>query len=849
MNSSNTHLFESAGKKTGIIDFKISHRIIQLFSEGLYSSPNKAVEELVSNSFDAGAENVHIILSPDLHDPDATIAVIDDGEGMNDKDLKSHWIVGKSNKRNGGGHSNRKPIGKFGIGKLSTYVLASKLTHISKSGSTYYAATMDYSEIEKMGDSGGVFDEENIEIPLRKLSKNEAQDAVSQWANKKNKDHETPNLFGNDAPKSWTVSIMSQLKDMGKRIKRGRLEWILKTAMPQRSDFRLFLDGAPIASPKNVKPVAKIILGKDIAEMPRPCPKGLVKNNNDDEPENSIHRYGVYHSELLGRITGYIEVFADELDIGKEKFERSNGFFVYVRGRRVNIDDPGFGIDRKLLRHGTFSRFRMIVHIDSLDDALRSSRESLQQGNLYEETQNFLQASFNYARNRLEKFDKKGTSASRISTRIFSGPGSIARKPLLVVARMFMDNKAAPFYLRFPTDLSDDEKTDFLSDLEKKLETEDGFIRSIKVIELDSKEGLAALDLHRGELLINSSHPFIAAFQETFTAGQHELPFQMLVVSEILMEAHLYHMGFDEEDIHDIVGRRDELLRQLVKSSARRTAGMIALALENARNDGNRLEEEVRAAFEAIGFDNVIRIGGPDNPDGTAEAYLAARENDRIRGYKVGLEAKSGGIVSANRLDVSAIERHMEKYKCNHHLVIGNGFRVSKSRKSASVRSIKLSKRKNGKTITLMHIEDLARLVRIVSTKRVGGLSRLRTLFIDCITPDECKAWIDDLVAEPTEDWPYKEILETIWKLAQRRPDEAVAYDAVKTELEHCNPPVIMRRQELIECCKAMHVIAKDVVFAQETTVEIDRIPALILKDIKSAIEQYPEGESGGIRI
>ena len=38
------------------IDVRISYRIIELFSEGLYSSPNKAVEELVSNSWDAGAE-------------------------------------------------------------------------------------------------------------------------------------------------------------------------------------------------------------------------------------------------------------------------------------------------------------------------------------------------------------------------------------------------------------------------------------------------------------------------------------------------------------------------------------------------------------------------------------------------------------------------------------------------------------------------------------------------------------------------------------------------------------------------------------------------------------------------
>ena len=54
--------FYNIGPKQSDIEVRISYRIIQLFSEGLYSSPNKAIEELVSNSFDAGASNVHVIL-------------------------------------------------------------------------------------------------------------------------------------------------------------------------------------------------------------------------------------------------------------------------------------------------------------------------------------------------------------------------------------------------------------------------------------------------------------------------------------------------------------------------------------------------------------------------------------------------------------------------------------------------------------------------------------------------------------------------------------------------------------------------------------------------------------------
>ncbi len=46
-------LFATIGKSTDTIDVRLSYRIIELFSEGLYASPNKGVEELVANSFAA----------------------------------------------------------------------------------------------------------------------------------------------------------------------------------------------------------------------------------------------------------------------------------------------------------------------------------------------------------------------------------------------------------------------------------------------------------------------------------------------------------------------------------------------------------------------------------------------------------------------------------------------------------------------------------------------------------------------------------------------------------------------------------------------------------------------------
>src|SRR4029079_18596593 len=46
--------FASTGREAEKIDVRLSYKLVRLFSEGLYTSPNKAIEELVANSFDAG---------------------------------------------------------------------------------------------------------------------------------------------------------------------------------------------------------------------------------------------------------------------------------------------------------------------------------------------------------------------------------------------------------------------------------------------------------------------------------------------------------------------------------------------------------------------------------------------------------------------------------------------------------------------------------------------------------------------------------------------------------------------------------------------------------------------------
>ena len=169
----------SAGEEIEQIPVELSYQIIKHFSAGLYTSPNKAVEELVANSYDAWATHVHIILPDNLSTSDTTVWVVDDGESMNVAGFKDLWQIGRSRKREPTRESkDRPPIGKFGIGKLATYVLATNLTYICKSKGKFRAVTMNYNKVNISEEKPTEVNLEEKLNRLRRVSRELAPDGI-----------------------------------------------------------------------------------------------------------------------------------------------------------------------------------------------------------------------------------------------------------------------------------------------------------------------------------------------------------------------------------------------------------------------------------------------------------------------------------------------------------------------------------------------------------------------------------------------------------------------------------------------------------------------------------------------
>jgi hypothetical protein len=827
------------GRRAGRIDVRIGYKIIELFSEGLYSSATKAIEELVSNSFDAGAQHVHVILPTDLADSDAAIAVIDDGEGMDPAGFRQHWIIGDSNKRESTFVSprGRKQIGKFGIGKLATYVLANRLTHISKKDGRYYAVTMDFRDVPKARGKESMVTE-TLPLDLRELNEAQAKAVLEPWVAADGEGYKALRLFGTKAASSWTTAIMSHLKDMAVELQRGRLRWILESAMPLRDDFHLYLDGSEIVRAKlRRKRVGRSVLGKDIVNLPAPAPQNgeaSLKPKAEDET-----RFGIQYPKL-GRVSGYVETYADPLDTGKsEETERSNGFFVYVRGRLVNIEDPGFGIDRNLLRHGTFSRFRMVIHADSLDEELRSSREALRKGVLFNIVRNIAYGGFNLARAKLDEHARELAPGAQVSRRVAGTPGALTRRPLAAVLAAFFDGSYQPRYITPPENLNKKQQADLIERILESSEEAEEVVKATSLVELSPDQPFALLDIESGILQVNMLHPFVAYFLDEYEDEKSSVPLELVAVSEVFLEADLVRAGMEGERIAQVLDQRDALLRQLAKGEGRQNAMMVAQSLEDAATDQYKLEDALVRAFDSIGFE-AIPLGGNKKADGLATAYLSGHDN-QSEAYKVTLEAKSkervGTKVANQDVRVSTIARHREDQKAQHAVVVGPDF-PTKDEKAALVTEMAQNKAQTKRTISLIRIVDMARLVRLAPLKRLG-LNRLRNLFETSATAEDVRSWLDKLEAEKPTTPPYQQVLDAIHEVQRDDPTELVQFAALRNQLR-LKHKLTLTPQELQDVCAAMERFVPELVSIQgNSSIEIYQRPDKVMKALSASMRAH----------
>ena len=179
---------------------------------------------------------------------------------MDIQGFRDLWKIGESTKRDPRRESkDRPPIGKFGIGKLATYVLAKGLTYVCKHDGKYRAVTMDFSILEK---KPGL---KKMNLKVREIAESDAQQIVAP-VTKWDGDGVALKLFGKKAAKTWTAAAMTDLSPMARQLTPGRLQHVLRTALPLNPQFNLFFNGERLEPQKVDLPrVQTWTIGKDDA--------------------------------------------------------------------------------------------------------------------------------------------------------------------------------------------------------------------------------------------------------------------------------------------------------------------------------------------------------------------------------------------------------------------------------------------------------------------------------------------------------------------------------------------------------------------------------------------------------
>jgi hypothetical protein len=487
--------------------------------------------------------------------------------------------------------------------------------------------------------------------------------------------------------------------------------------------------------------------------------------------------------------------------------------------------------------------------MDGLDNALRSNRETISEGPLLAIAQDVLKGVFNAVRPTLEERDAEERPGAKLARKIAASPSSLSRRPIVDLARAVVERKATSRYLNIPQLRTSDEREVFLADLEGRAARPETFVTGL-TIDYDGLHdaGIAQFDTISGCLRINAWHPFVATFHEEFASKGVGQPLELLAMAEVIAEAHMHVIGIKHEQIEAFLSLRDQLLRNLANESGRQSAFAVAAALQNARNNPDALEEKLCDSFRSLGFE-VTRIGGKKKPDGVATAILPADAQGNARQYGVSLEAKSkqkdAGTIAAGTVKVSAIVRQRDDYRCQHALVVGRAFPTLQGDKAVLAQEIEDDRKKTAalgdlKTITLITIDDLAKLVRLRPLKQLG-LRKLQDLFISCRTPEQSAQWIESIKNAKVKKPPYKQIVTTIEGLHKKFKKSTVNYGALRVELSHLNPPIEYETDEaLIELCKAMAQMAPGALFAGNETVELDQSATNVIAAIDAATKDYP---------
>ncbi len=747
------------------IPVPISYDIIRLFSEGLYQSPQKAVEELVSNSYDAEARHVRVLMPQTSKGSRERLWVIDDGDGLDFEGFRRLWRVAESDKADySPSEGRRAPIGQFGIGKLAAYVLAWRLTHLSRVGDIVRLTSMDFRLV-----SGVRQNDQNAkphELQLRELTLAQAQDLLREVETRDPGAWEL--LFGTNASPTWTAAGLSDFKDLYSKLSMGRLRWVLRTALPLVSDFELALDGEVLESSKQS--------GDSLLDL-------TVGKDDDVAASLSIETAGTAEGGIVipgldGVVTGTVRLFETRLTEGKsDRWDRSNGFFIRVRGRIINVDDELFGLPA--LNHATWSRFAMTIEADGLRQHLLSSREGVRESDPIDLLRTYLLAVFNKCRKTYDDRLAERDSDADVNFLLTNAPSAFVVEPLVeAVGQVLAQNHESYYVAQLPA-VPEAEAAGWLATFAEEAAKQP--FAEVLWQESGINDRAVRYRADTRTLLVNKEHPFIAKLLSVDSKGRTAT--SLFASSELLVDVLLQEHGFRQNAVLDMLTDRDRVLR-LVAGQQPTTAAEVLRLLKSALKHETALERAVGLTFRALGFEYERRGSNRPGADGVLYGRLGRGVGD-LEDFRLVYDSKQtkDPSVPSDKIDPSSLWQFKTQERADYGFFVAIAYDAELDLTGKTNRKV-LDAAENARPVTLLKVDHLLRLVEL-HYKYGLPLTRLRTLFETAHTVPEVDAWMDALQDELSRLEPRVPLTKLLDAFEEAKRDELATPTVSSVRVQH----------------------------------------------------------------
>jgi len=617
---------------------------LEHFSEQLYSSPQKAFEELISNGWDAGADLVDVRVATDLQAPDATMAVFDNGTSMDLAGLRELWHIAFSPKEGRTEEHGRPLIGKFGIGKLATYVLANRLSYICRAAAgVILRFTMNYGDVDPQKEAAPDRLINDLELDVFELDTGDLANALEsvyggpeilRLTDQQTPDrqqapdfehvaslvhHEefggTPSELDRQDNGTWTLVILSDLKPAGRDLKIGILRRMLAAALPFGSEMTIGVNGERLRSTKMDAPLfQEWVIGPDLEidhielDEAHNGPEEHGEASDDDSSGARVRPTRIQltagdapypHVDLpeIGRVTGLVRLFDEKISGGKsEQRGASNGFHVNVLGRIVNQHDPSCGEEN--LNHAAWARFRMTVRADGLNEYLTTNREQFKERRGMKIFRAFLRKAFNKARN---AYDSDANAMMPDGgDELVRSLGVVSLSPLRSVVSEALRTQPAIPALFDETGIGDREERR-RSWREDTAENIKNALGTVKYEQLED-DSFVKFRIRDSSVVVNKEHPFV--LEHSHSKAEKDL-MRTIAMIGLLTDVYALDIGIEANLLESMRGYRDKLMR--FRALQRRQSGvLIARLLRKMQHDSRNskhLEAAVSDALRYLDFD------------------------------------------------------------------------------------------------------------------------------------------------------------------------------------------------------------------------------------------------------